>query len=59
MVKTLEFDSRELPYTARGLRRLYGSMAFQMGQVWNNEQKISKYAKVLRRDGGGTSKRQA
>ena len=33
MVKNLESDSCELPNTARGLRRLYGSVAFQMGQV--------------------------
>ena len=33
MMKTLEFDSCELPYTARGLRSLYGSMAFKMCQV--------------------------
>ena len=33
MMKTLDFDSCELPYTAGGLRWLYGLVAFQMGQV--------------------------
>ena len=33
MMNTLEFDSCELPYIVRGLKRLYGSVDFQMGQV--------------------------
>ena len=33
MVNTLESDSCKLPYIARGLRRLYGSVDFQMDQV--------------------------